>query len=325
MIATNFYISVERYPKGTLNYRRYPSPVEVTRTSCTTSLGTVVPINVVTTQDDMGRLLSSITIEDFKRLHTQGILPNMLAPASTSPNFGYHHLAPYLRGAEIPVGIRNIDEYSDQYGNLIPADHPLSLRALMRRAEMMDIPGCENRVPGREDCGTQRFEQEIAEQGGIHVYWLSTAGNAHVGLFDPRGHEETDWARRATTDVMPVGEEIRVKNAELMGTELGRTVSPEEIPAFGVSIGPGSIVGGMYLDNGTYLPPPQHIIAFADREDKAKAVFESFTFRVSARRPLSFPAQEYIKIKSPAAGTRLTVVLTEDAAARFLEAQGEKA
>jgi 6-phosphogluconolactonase/glucosamine-6-phosphate isomerase/deaminase len=93
-----------------------------------------------------------------------------------------------------------------------------------------------------------------------------------------------------------------------MSQALRRDVAIGEVPAFSISAGPGTIFGVEGL-----LPPPRKIVFIADRVDKADAVLQGLTGRVTAECPVSF-IQEY-------AGNprhQLIVLLTEEAAARFV-------
>jgi glucosamine-6-phosphate deaminase len=125
----------------------------------------------------------------------------------------------------------NLDEFLG-----IPADHPGSYRAFMRRYLFDHVnadPGRTHFLDGAatdplQEC--ERYERAIDDAGGIDLQIVGIGTNGHIGFNEPAPELE------ARTHRVTLKPETRRSNAALFGGD------PAQVPAEALSMGMGTIL-----------------------------------------------------------------------------------
>lgn len=185
-------------------------------------------------------------------------------------------------------GIRGfaLDDYLD-----LPADHPRSYRVEIRRevVERLGLSDTLVRVPGddgHDAAAHRRFEQAIADAGGIELQVLGIGRTGHIGFNEPGS--PLDSRTRAVT----LAAETREDNARFFDT-------PEEVPHRAITQGIGTILEA------------RRLLLLAFGEAKADAV----------RRALEGPITPELPASAIQLHPAVTVVLDEAAASRLTSAR----
>jgi glucosamine-6-phosphate deaminase len=153
----------------------------------------------------------------------------------------------------------------DEYVGL-PAGHPESYRAVITR-EVVHTLGLDPelvRVPGDDGGPTegagQRYEQAIADAGGVDLQVLGIGRTGHIGFNEPGS------SLASRTRVKTLTEQTRADNARFFD-------SPERVPRHCLTQGLGTILDA------------RHLVLLAFGEAKAAAIAGAVEGPVSASLP----------------------------------------
>jgi glucosamine-6-phosphate deaminase len=163
---------------------------------------------------------------------TPGIVLGL--PTGRTPLLLYEELVGLHRAGRVDFSQAttfNLDEFLG-----IPADHPGSYRAFMRRYLFDHVdadPSRTNFLDGSaadpvEEC--ERYERAIDAAGGIDLQILGIGTNGHIGFNEPAPELE------ARTHRVTLKPETRRSNAALFGGD------PDRVPAEALSMGMGTIL-----------------------------------------------------------------------------------
>lgn len=239
-------------------------------------------IVIVDSEQDAGALIAR-TIADLILAKPDAVLG--LATGST-PLSVYRALAVIIREEGIDVtGVRGfaLDEYVG-----LPADHPESYRAVITR-EVVEplglVPAQISTPPGEINDilhAAERYEQAIADAGGIDLQILGIGRTGHIGFNEPGS------SLASRTRVKTLTAATRADNARFFD-------SPDLVPMHCVTQGIGTILQA------------RHLALLAFGEPKAAAVAAAVEGPVTASAPGSA-----IQLHP-----RATVVVDEAAAAQL--------
>lgn len=146
------------------------------------------------------------------------------------------------------VALINMDEYLDDAGRMIPAEHPLSFRGFMQRLfyDRLDpalAPAAANRVfpdPARLD----HVPEMIERRGGVDACFGGIGINGHIAFNEPPEPGETisiEAFAALPTRVLGLSRETRTINSVTVGGEL------EVIPRLAVTVGMREILSARQL------------------------------------------------------------------------------
>jgi glucosamine-6-phosphate deaminase len=163
---------------------------------------------------------------------TPGIVLGL--PTGRTPLLLYEELVGLYRAGRVDFSQAttfNLDEFLG-----VPADHPGSYRAFMRRYLFDHVdadPSRTNFLDGSaadpvEEC--ERYERAIDAAGGIDLQILGIGTNGHIGFNEPAPELE------ARTHRVTLKPETRRSNAALFGGD------PDRVPAEALSMGMGTIL-----------------------------------------------------------------------------------
>ncbi|MEZ5319647.1 MAG: glucosamine-6-phosphate deaminase [Vicinamibacterales bacterium] len=158
----------------------------------------------------------------------------------------------------------NLDEFAG-----IPADHPGSYHAYMRRhlLDHVNLRPSHVRIldgmarPWRREVA--QFEIDLDAAGGLDLALLGIGRNGHLGFNEPAG------ALAAATHRVKLSAASRKANADLFG---GRW---RDVPTHALSMGIGTLLGA------------RTVILLASGADKARIVARAFTGPVTTQVPAS--------------------------------------
>jgi glucosamine-6-phosphate deaminase len=220
----------------------------------------VVPL---ATTDEIGRLAAD-AVERLVAEHPRAVLG--LATGS-SPLPAYAELVARVRAGTAPSYDQVSTFLLDEYVGL-PPDHPESYRATIRR-ELTDALGLradqvESPDPDQAGLPTAgpRYEQRIAEAGGIDLQVLGIGSDGHLAFNEPGS------ALRSRTRLKTLTDRTRHDNARFFG-------SVEEVPRHVVTQGLGTILEA------------RHLLLLAAGQAKADAVAAALEGPLSASCPAS--------------------------------------
>jgi glucosamine-6-phosphate deaminase len=126
----------------------------------------------------------------------------------------------------------NLDEFIG-----VRADHPGSYRRFMREHLFSHVNLRADRIGFLDgtaadvEAECRRYEQAIAEAGGIDLQILGIGANGHIGFNEPAD------ALQARTHRVPLTEQTRASNAALFGGD------PSNVPGEALSMGMATILG----------------------------------------------------------------------------------
>lgn len=174
----------------------------------------------------------------------------------------------------------NLDEYVG-----LPSHHPQSYRTYMNENlfSHINLPAEKTHVPQGDaedlEAECKRYEQAIAEAGGIDIQVLGIGNNGHIGFNEPGSTKDT------TTRVVALTQSTIEANARYFD-------SIQEVPTQAVSMGIQTILGA------------KKIILLASGEAKAQAVSQMLEGELTADVPASLLQQH----------PDVTVIVDEEAA-----------
>ncbi|MGY1807943.1 glucosamine-6-phosphate deaminase [Blastococcus sp. SYSU D00669] len=156
----------------------------------------------------------------------------------SSPEGIYAELARQVATGELDLS-RVICFALDEYVG-IPADHPQSYAAVLRRTVVGPLgldPGKVHVPDGRAadlDAAARRYEEAIAAAGGVDVQILGIGANGHIGFNEPT----SSFASR--TRIKTLAPRTRGDNARFFA-------SPDEVPTHCLTQGLGTILDAREL------------------------------------------------------------------------------
>lgn len=174
----------------------------------------------------------------------------------------------------------NLDEYVG-----LPSLHPQSYRTYMNENLFahINLPAEKTHVPQGDaedlEAECKRYEQAIAQAGGIDIQVLGIGNNGHIGFNEPGSAKDT------TTRVVALTQSTIKANARYFD-------SIQEVPTQAVSMGIQTILGA------------KKIILLASGEAKAQAVSQMLEGEMTADVPASLLQQH----------PDVTVIVDEEAA-----------
>ncbi|GED33561.1 glucosamine-6-phosphate deaminase [Brevibacillus centrosporus] len=157
----------------------------------------------------------------------------------------------------------NLDEYVG-----LPSLHPQSYRTYMNENLFahINLPEEKTHVPQGDaedlEAECKRYEQAIAQAGGIDIQVLGIGNNGHIGFNEPGSTKDT------TTRVVALTQSTMEANARYFD-------SIQEVPTQAVSMGIQTILGA------------KKIILLASGEAKAQAVSQMLEGELTADVPAS--------------------------------------
>jgi glucosamine-6-phosphate deaminase len=157
----------------------------------------------------------------------------------------------------------NLDEYVG-----LPSLHPQSYRTYMNENLFahINLPAEKTHVPQGDaedlEAECKRYEQAIAQAGGIDIQVLGIGNNGHIGFNEPGSAKDT------TTRVVALTQSTIEANARYFD-------SIQEVPTQAVSMGIQTILGA------------KKIILLASGEAKAQAVSQMLEGEMTADVPAS--------------------------------------
>ncbi|MED1953547.1 glucosamine-6-phosphate deaminase [Brevibacillus centrosporus] len=157
----------------------------------------------------------------------------------------------------------NLDEYVG-----LPSLHPQSYRTYMNENLFahINLPAEKTHVPQGDaedlEAECKRYEQAIAQAGGIDIQVLGIGNNGHIGFNEPGSTKDT------TTRVVALTQSTIEANARYFD-------SIQEVPTQAVSMGIQTILGA------------KKIILLASGEAKAQAVSQMLEGEMTADVPAS--------------------------------------
>ncbi|MFJ9502029.1 glucosamine-6-phosphate deaminase [Brevibacillus centrosporus] len=157
----------------------------------------------------------------------------------------------------------NLDEYVG-----LPSLHPQSYRTYMNENLFahINLPAEKTHVPQGDaedlEAECKRYEQAIAQAGGIDIQVLGIGNNGHIGFNEPGSTKDT------TTRVVALTQSTMEANARYFD-------SIQEVPTQAVSMGIQTILGA------------KKIILLASGEAKAQAVSQMLEGELTADVPAS--------------------------------------
>lgn len=157
----------------------------------------------------------------------------------------------------------NLDEYVG-----LPSLHPQSYRTYMNENLFahINLPAEKTHVPQGDaedlEAECKRYEQAIAQAGGIDIQVLGIGNNGHIGFNEPGSTKDT------TTRVVALTQSTIKANARYFD-------SIQEVPTQAVSMGIQTILGA------------KKIILLASGEAKAQAVSQMLEGELTADVPAS--------------------------------------
>lgn len=151
-----------------------------------------IPIRVVETEEELYAEMAATMLEEIERHNARGENTVFIVPVG--PVGQYRVLAEQVLANKTDLSrvyFINMDEYLDENGNPLYADHPLSFAAFMDREwySRVNMPR-ENRifpVPGRED----EIQAAIDRLGGVDVSFGGIGINGHIAFNEPPEEDET--------------------------------------------------------------------------------------------------------------------------------------
>ena len=158
----------------------------------------------------------------------------------------------------------NLDEFAG-----VAADDPASYRSYMERELFQPTDMSARQVGFLDGCAADleaecdRYEQHIADAGGLDVAVLGLGGNGHIGFNEPA------LVLQARTHVTALEPTTRLANARWFGHDLNR------VPHRALSMGVGTLLGA------------RRIMLMATGEGKRRAVSELRSGRVTTQVPAS--------------------------------------
>ena len=156
----------------------------------------------------------------------------------------------------------------DEYLGLSP-DHPQSYQYYLYNKFFNHInlpPENINLPPGDTtdpEMACQNYEQAIASAGGIDLQVVGIGVNGHIGFNEPASSLNTD------THIVDLAEETIQANSRFFD-------NIDEVPRQAITMGMGSIMGA------------KRIVMLANGKNKAAAVRDSFSGKVTTEVPASF-------------------------------------
>ncbi len=201
--------------------------------------GTSIKVRVVGSAAELAQEMARFMAAELKRNNAAGKPTRWIVPVG--PVDQYPILAELCNRERISLAnayIFNMDEYCDERGQLVLADHPLSFVGYMTRwfYELLDPelrPPVQNRIfPDPADPGA--IERRIAELGGIDTCFAGIGINGHIAFNEPPepGEEvSAETFRNLPTRVLPLSRETRTINSVTAGAEL------RVVPTMCVTIG----------------------------------------------------------------------------------------
>jgi len=158
----------------------------------------------------------------------------------------------------------NLDEFAG-----VAADDPASYRSYMERELFQPTDMSARQVGFLDGCAADleaecdRYEQHIADAGGLDVAVLGLGGNGHIGFNEPA------LVLQARTHVTALEPTTRLANARWFGHDLTR------VPHRALSMGVGTLLGA------------RRIMLIATGAGKRRAVAELRSGRVTTQVPAS--------------------------------------
>lgn len=156
----------------------------------------------------------------------------------------------------------------DEYLGLSP-DHPQSYQYYLYNnffnhinlpPENINLPPGDTTDP---EMACQNYEQAIASAGGIDLQVVGIGVNGHIGFNEPASSLNTD------THIVDLAEETIQANSRFFD-------NIDEVPRQAITMGMGSIMGA------------KRIVMLANGKNKAAAVRDSFSGKVTTEVPASF-------------------------------------
>ncbi len=188
-------------------------------------------------------------------------------PTGSTPMCMYDQLAEMHQNNSLSfseVTTFNLDEYI----NLSP-EHPGSFHSYMRKNffNKVDIKRENTHIPRgqaeniEQEC--RRYEEKIAEAGGIDLQILGLGSNGHIAFNEP----QEELPRR--TSPVTLKEHTRKTNSSYFQNQ-------EEVPERAITMGVGTILSA------------KRILLIVNGESKAKAVEEMVSGGITTKLPASF-------------------------------------
>jgi glucosamine-6-phosphate deaminase len=168
----------------------------------------------------------------FVRAHPAAVLG---LPTGRTPVLTYEALVGHARAGSLDLSEAatfNLDEFIG-----VPADHPGSYRRFMREHLFSHVNlrpdriGFLNGMADDLDAECRRYEQAIADAGGIDLQILGIGANGHIGFNEPAE------GLQARTHRVPLTDQTRASNAALFGGD------PSKVPGEALSMGMATILG----------------------------------------------------------------------------------
>lgn len=196
--------------------------------------------------EDLSRWAANHVVEAIRSKRPSGSRPFVLGlPTGSSPLGMYRALAAAVK--EGAVSFRNVVTFNmDEYVGL-PADHPESYHAFMAKNFFgrVDCPPANvNILDGNApdlDAECRRYEQKIADTGGIDLFVGGIGVDGHIAFNEPGS------SLCSRTRVKTLTSDTRHANSRFFGGDT------EAVPARALTVGVGTIMDArevMILCNG---------------------------------------------------------------------------